>query len=359
MHYFWDQLNPVPQLATEREDIPGSPGVWSATYTYGAHRIGMNTGGASYYYHYDGLGSVANLTSATGATQWTYAYEPFGATRTQSQNAPNAPTNSFKFTGEYLDSLSFYALRAREYDPTNGRFTTVDPLGGAADSQPQSLYVYANDDPTQFTDPTGRGPSAPATDFPDATSEATSPADDDSRVLAMHDPGGGGSPPLWGLPFPLTTHFDGPDQGVDYRPTHAVKAIGAGHIYHHSPPGSFKTPFGDGEAVYEHLDRPVHWGGHTYYNIYYSEQASIVKSGPVVVGQPVMIHNADELGFAKKDQSNARPHGKLVHAPGGWTYPTVEGCDFYNFLYWIERSYLKLPPSPKKRCYPVVPYQPD
>jgi hypothetical protein len=40
---------------------------------------------------------------ATGATQWTYAYEPFGATRTETQDDPSVPQNSLKFTGELLD----------------------------------------------------------------------------------------------------------------------------------------------------------------------------------------------------------------------------------------------------------------
>jgi RHS repeat-associated protein len=161
MHYFWDQLNGVPQLATEVEDTSDAPGVWSATYTYGAHRIGMNTGGASYYYHYDGLGSVVNLTSATGATQWTYAYEPFGNARTQTQNGANAPPNSFRFTGEYLDSTGLYNLRAREYDPAAGRFTAVDPLPPQS-ACVQSSYVYAADEPTVLTDPSGQR----ETDFP-------------------------------------------------------------------------------------------------------------------------------------------------------------------------------------------------
>ena len=51
----------------------------------------MTTGGAAYYYHYDNLGSVANLTSATGTTQWTETYEPFG-TKSGTCSFPDKPS---------------------------------------------------------------------------------------------------------------------------------------------------------------------------------------------------------------------------------------------------------------------------
>ncbi len=48
-------------------------------------------------------------------------------------------------------------LRARYYDPSNGRFNRLDPFAGNA-NDPQSLhkYVYAHNDPVQGIDPTGQ-----------------------------------------------------------------------------------------------------------------------------------------------------------------------------------------------------------
>ena len=40
---------------------------------------------------YDGLGSVVNLTSPTGATWWTYSYLPYGGVRTATKNSNQAP----------------------------------------------------------------------------------------------------------------------------------------------------------------------------------------------------------------------------------------------------------------------------
>lgn len=34
------------------------------------------------YYHHDGIGSVTQVADATGGLDWSYSYEPFGASRT-------------------------------------------------------------------------------------------------------------------------------------------------------------------------------------------------------------------------------------------------------------------------------------
>jgi RHS repeat-associated protein len=46
-------------------------------------------------------------------------------------------------------------LGAREYDPGIGRFISVDPIMDLADPQQMQGYVYANNNPVSFTDPTG------------------------------------------------------------------------------------------------------------------------------------------------------------------------------------------------------------
>ena len=130
-------------------------------YAYGAQRISMTTGGAAYYYHYDSLGSVLNVTSATGVTQWTEAYEPFGSIRTETKNATSAPTNLMKFAGEYLDPVGLYNLRARQYDPTTGRFLGLDPAPVPAGTPSVSSYAYVGDKPTVLVDPTGETAQLP------------------------------------------------------------------------------------------------------------------------------------------------------------------------------------------------------
>src|SRR5207249_4388497 len=92
-NYLWDSNGPLPDLAAERD---GANAV-IRRYVNGGRTVSMTEGGSTFYYVYDGMGSVVNVVSSTGSTEWTYSYEPFGATRTQTQNDPNAPTNVVQF----------------------------------------------------------------------------------------------------------------------------------------------------------------------------------------------------------------------------------------------------------------------
>jgi len=157
VQYIWDGNGALPELAREQDGT----GSLLRRYAYGIRRVSMTTPSGNYYYHYDALGSVVNVTDGNGATEWTLSYEPFGTTRDQTQNDPSAPANVMKFAGELLDSTGLYHLRARQYDPTIGRMLTLDPAGSATDTSPAlSSYVYADDRPTTAVDPSGMTPEA-------------------------------------------------------------------------------------------------------------------------------------------------------------------------------------------------------
>jgi RHS repeat-associated protein len=151
--YLWDVNHGLPQLALERDGT----GATLRNYLQGLGTVSMDAGGQTAYYHRDALGSTLNLTSASGATQWTYTYEPFGAARTTTQNDPAAPANPLRYAGEHLDGSGLYHLRARQYDPTTGRFTATDPLLRSAAESGISSYVYADNLPTALIDPSGLG----------------------------------------------------------------------------------------------------------------------------------------------------------------------------------------------------------
>jgi len=66
--------------------------------------------------------------------------------------------NPWQFAGAFYDSTTgLYKFGIRYYDPTLGRWTQQDPLGGSLfDPSTGNRYAYTNDDPTNLTDPTGK-----------------------------------------------------------------------------------------------------------------------------------------------------------------------------------------------------------
>ena len=98
----------------------------------------------------DAVGSVRATVDQAGVVSAETAFTAFGEPL-----AGN--TDSFGFAGEQLDTTGLVHLRARQYNPSVGRFTSVDPVQpGAPGTTGYNLYTYAANNPTTFTDPTGQ-----------------------------------------------------------------------------------------------------------------------------------------------------------------------------------------------------------
>ena len=98
----------------------------------------------------DAVGSVRATVDAAGNVSAETAFTAFGEPLT-------GQADSFGFAGEQLDTTGLLHLRARQYNPTIGRFTTVDPVQpGAPGTTGYNLYTYSGNNPTTFTDPSGR-----------------------------------------------------------------------------------------------------------------------------------------------------------------------------------------------------------
>jgi len=126
-------------------------GLTSAQYIYGlgVDEVLWSSSAQSYYYLTDGLGSVRQITDATGIVLQWYNYDVFGAPTVAN------PVNQsrFEFAGrEYDPETGLYHYRARAYSPVLGRYLQRDPIGFADD---YNLYRYVKNNPINFTDPSG------------------------------------------------------------------------------------------------------------------------------------------------------------------------------------------------------------
>jgi RHS repeat-associated protein len=155
----WDVNHQLPQLAVEQD----AANTLISRHIYGIRRLSASTPSTTSFYHYDHLGSVASLTSSGGGAEWSYQYEPFGTTRVEIASG-TPPANAYKFSSEMQDDTNLYHLRARYYDPTVGRFTSLDPLEPRLSTPGFSSYGYVEGRPTVLIDPSGMGSITPDND---------------------------------------------------------------------------------------------------------------------------------------------------------------------------------------------------
>ncbi len=109
------------------------------------------------YYHFDGLGSVTDLSNTSGQQVEHYVYNPFGKTKIYNASgvklSDSAYGNYYRFTARQWDTeSSLYYYRARMYDPKLGRFLQADPVGYKADI---NLYRYCGNNSLNRVDPRG------------------------------------------------------------------------------------------------------------------------------------------------------------------------------------------------------------
>lgn len=139
------------------EERDGS-GAVLATYVHGVKQdemLSKTTPAGTVYYHHNALGSVTDLTNASGSVVEKYKYDAFGAPAIfdGSGNALSASAygNRFLFTGrEYLAELGLYDYRNRVYSPNLGRFLQTDPLRFSAGDV--NIYRYCGNDAVNLAD---------------------------------------------------------------------------------------------------------------------------------------------------------------------------------------------------------------
>jgi RHS repeat-associated protein len=155
LRYTWDPLaeSGIPDLVLERDNS----GNLVRRYLNGPRgALSYTTASATLWYHRDPLNTLTDITDGSGAAQWKYEYEPYGAERSATNVSGSAPENRLRFNGQRLDpETSNYHLRARQYNPATGGFGAIDPLENAATAPYAGVYTYASGRPTFLTDPLG------------------------------------------------------------------------------------------------------------------------------------------------------------------------------------------------------------
>jgi RHS repeat-associated protein len=109
-------------------------------------------GGAVFRYAPELPGHVAGLVGAGNTVTNTYTHTPFGEPLTTNEQVPQPLRYMAR---EYDAETGLYYVRARYYDPQQGRFVSEDPIGLAGGINP---YAYVENDPVNATDPSGLGP---------------------------------------------------------------------------------------------------------------------------------------------------------------------------------------------------------
>ena len=101
---------------------------------------------------------MRQLTDQYGELAYAQSYDPYGVVRNTSQLIPDT-SSAYGYTGEQQSGDMVY-LRARYYNPADGRFMSRDTWGGDA-NRPMSMnrWMYVEGNPVKYTDPSGHFPT--------------------------------------------------------------------------------------------------------------------------------------------------------------------------------------------------------
>lgn len=113
--------------------------------------LSLTVNGTTYYTVRNGHGDIVQLTDGNGSVVASYTYDVWG--KVLSQTGTAASLNPYRYAGyRYDEATGLYYLTARYYDPSVGRFLSVDPKSITPN------YEYALSNPLSFIDPTGKEP---------------------------------------------------------------------------------------------------------------------------------------------------------------------------------------------------------
>jgi RHS repeat-associated protein len=161
-------LREFTSLETSSSPLALSSHTWSKDYVW---RDGLllasvsqsSSGPTTYHYHLDHLGTPRMITGNGGILVGKHAYYPFGAEMALTPS--ESSVELMKFTGHERDVVvgdnhSVDYMHARFYNPTVGRFLSVDPSLDLKRNLPEpqrwNRYAYVVNNPIRSVDPDGK-----------------------------------------------------------------------------------------------------------------------------------------------------------------------------------------------------------
>jgi RHS repeat-associated protein len=124
-------------------------------YHYGTKVLAVTESASTSYVLNDGIGSASDFWSSTGTLAKSRQYDAWGGFRNGS--APAVGEAKVAHTGHQYDpETGWVYAKARYYDSGLGVFLSRDPYEGEIGDAPSlHRYMYAEDNPLRFYDPTG------------------------------------------------------------------------------------------------------------------------------------------------------------------------------------------------------------
>ncbi|MCL2447075.1 MAG: RHS repeat-associated core domain-containing protein [Oscillospiraceae bacterium] len=120
--------------------------------------LGFELNGIPYFYVRDLQGDVVAILDVDGNVVAEYAYDAWG--NILSAEGVLAYVNPITYRGYYWDwTTGLYYLQSRYYDPMLRRFISADVfMDTGVGILGTNMYIYANNNPVMFVDPTGYSP---------------------------------------------------------------------------------------------------------------------------------------------------------------------------------------------------------
>ena len=146
----------------EVDEVTGEERLYIGGDAYTAPAVDICNADGEWELHFIGrdyLGSVTHIADSKGNLVAEYSYDAWGRLRDPAtqEHASSDLLLWRGFTGhEWLPWFGLYNMNARLYDPVLGRFLSPDPYVQMPDNtQNLNRYLYALNNPFQYTDPSG------------------------------------------------------------------------------------------------------------------------------------------------------------------------------------------------------------